>query len=209
MSDSRSLTWQIWGSWAWAWATFLGDDTFCTSFSCSLLHNFAVTIASCKTIIIIVVSNVQFVNKTSALINSIWSSQGTYMWSRLAFPIKCCNRTAWPSAGPEALFPLCLCEQFQVWLPGLWEAKHTTLLQCCPVGVVSAFHSSSWIFSFAPMGSGNVILCTDHPILGQAVIVLHLDYPNCYESQDAFSSGHVECTSLPHRSDVFEFWPYF
>ena len=58
------------------------------------------------------------------------------------------------------------------------------------------------------MGSGDVILCTDHPILGQAVIVLHLDYPNCYESQDAFSSGHVECTSLPHRSDVFEFWPY-
>ena len=28
-------------------------------------------------------------------------------------------------------------------------------------------------------------------------------YPNCFESQDAFSSGHVECTSLPHRSDVF------
>ena len=59
------------------------------------------------------------------------------------------------------------------------------------------------------MGSGDVILCADHPILGQAVIVLHLDYPNCYESQDAFSSGHVECTSLPHRSDVFEFWPCF
>ena len=52
------------------------------------------------------------------------------------------------------------------------------------------------------MGSGDAILCADHPILGQAVIVLHLDYPNCYESQDAFSSGHVECTSLPHRSDV-------
>ena len=45
------------------------------------------------------------------------------------------------------------------------------------------------------MGSGDVILCTDHPILGQVVIVLHLDYPNCHESQDAFSSGHVECTS--------------
>ena len=59
------------------------------------------------------------------------------------------------------------------------------------------------------MGSGDVILCTDHPILGQAVIVLHLDYPNCYESQDAFSSGHVECTSLPHRSDVFECSPHF
>ena len=59
------------------------------------------------------------------------------------------------------------------------------------------------------MGSGDVILCTDHPILGQAVIVLHLDYPNCYESQDAFSSGHVECTSLPHRTDVFAFWPCF
>ena len=55
------------------------------------------------------------------------------------------------------------------------------------------------------MGSGDAILCTDHPILGQAVIVLHLDYPNCYESQDAFSSGHVECTSLPHRSDVVKF----
>ena len=53
------------------------------------------------------------------------------------------------------------------------------------------------------MGSGDTILCADHPILGQAVIVLHLDYPNCYESQDAFSSGHVERTSLPHRSDVF------
>ena len=59
------------------------------------------------------------------------------------------------------------------------------------------------------MGSGHVILCADHPILGQAVIVLHLDYPNCYESQDAFSSGHVECTSLPHHSDVFEFSPHF
>ena len=57
------------------------------------------------------------------------------------------------------------------------------------------------------MGSGDVILCADHPILGQVVIVLHLDYPNCYESQDAFSSGHVECTSLPHRTDVFAFWP--
>ena len=53
------------------------------------------------------------------------------------------------------------------------------------------------------MGSGDAILCADHPILGQAVIVLHLDYPNCYESQDAFSSGHVERTSLPHRWDVF------
>ena len=59
------------------------------------------------------------------------------------------------------------------------------------------------------MGSGDVILCADHPILGQVVIVLHLDYPNCYESQDAFSSGHVECTSLPHRTDVFAFWPCF
>ena len=53
------------------------------------------------------------------------------------------------------------------------------------------------------MGSGDAILCADHPILGQVVIVLHLDYPNCYESQDAFSSGHVERSSLPHRSDVF------
>ena len=70
------------------------------------------------------------------------------------------------------------------------------------LGVVSAFHSSSCISSFTPMGSGDTILCADHPILGQAVIVLHLDYPNCYESQDAFSSGHVERTSLPHRSDV-------
>ena len=77
------------------------------------------------------------------------------------------------------------------------------------LGMVSAFHSSSCIssftpriFSFTPMGSGDTILCADHPILGQAVIVLHLDYPNCYESQDAFSSGHVERTSLPHRSDV-------
>ena len=78
------------------------------------------------------------------------------------------------------------------------------------LGLVSAFHSSSEIFSFSPrilsftpMGSGDAILCADHPILGQAVIVLHLDYPNCYESQDAFSSGHVERTSLPHRLDVF------
>ena len=53
------------------------------------------------------------------------------------------------------------------------------------------------------MGSGDAILCADHPILGQVVIALHLDYPNCYESQDAFSSGHVERSSLPHRSDVF------
>ena len=53
------------------------------------------------------------------------------------------------------------------------------------------------------MGSGDAILCANHPILGQAVIVLHLDYPNCYESQNAFSSGHVERTSLPHRLDVF------
>ena len=64
------------------------------------------------------------------------------------------------------------------------------------------------------MGSRDAVLCNDHPILGRAVIVLHLDYPNCYESQDAFSSGHVECTSLPHRSDVvkilgtLEFPPY-
>ena len=28
-------------------------------------------------------------------------------------------------------------------------------------------------------------------------------YPNCYESQGAFSSGHLERTSLPHRSGVF------
>ena len=53
------------------------------------------------------------------------------------------------------------------------------------------------------MGSRDAILCADHPILGQAVIVLHLDYPNCYESPDAFSSGHVERASLPHRSGVF------
>ena len=53
------------------------------------------------------------------------------------------------------------------------------------------------------MGSKDAILCADRPIFGQAVIVLHLDYPNCYESQDAFSSGHVERTSLPHRWDVF------
>ena len=53
------------------------------------------------------------------------------------------------------------------------------------------------------MGSRDAILCADHPIFGQAVIVLHLDYLNCYESQDAFSSGHVKCTSLPHHSGVF------
>ena len=47
------------------------------------------------------------------------------------------------------------------------------------------------------MGSGDAILWADHPILGQAVNVLNLDYPNCYESQDAFSSGCVERTSLP------------
>ena len=52
------------------------------------------------------------------------------------------------------------------------------------------------------MGSGDAILCADHPILGQVVIVLLLDYPNCYESQDAFSSGHAERASLPHRSDA-------
>ena len=34
-------------------------------------------------------------------------------------------------------------------------------------------------------------------------ITLHLDYPNCFESQDAFNPGHVEHTSLRHRSDVF------
>ena len=53
------------------------------------------------------------------------------------------------------------------------------------------------------MGSRDAVLCTDHPILGQAVIVLHHDYPNCYESQDALSAGHVEWTSLPHCLDVF------
>ena len=101
------------------------------------------------------------------------------------------------------LFSLCLCAQFQVRLPGFRE------FWCYPCRMVSAFHSSSCISSFTPrifsftlMGSGDTILCADHPILGQAVIVLHLDYPNCYESQDAFSSGHVERTSLPHRSDV-------
>ena len=78
---------------------------------------------------------------------------------------------------------------------------------CYPVRVDSVFHSSSWIFSWTPMGSRDAVPCTDHPILGQAVIVLHLNYPNCYESQDAFSSGHVECTSLPDRLDVF-LWSY-
>ena len=75
--------------------------------------------------------------------------------------------------------------------------------------MVSAFHSSALIFLFTPrifsltlMGSGDAILCADHPILGQVVIVLLLDHPNCYESQDAFSSGHVERASLPHRSDA-------
>ena len=104
---------------------------------------------------------------------------------------------------PKSLFPLCLCTQFQVGLPGSREAKHTLSFWCYPVRVDSVFHSSSWIFSWTPVGSRDAVLCTDHPILGQAVIVLHLDYPNCYESQDAFSSGHVECTSLPHRLDVF------
>ena len=34
-------------------------------------------------------------------------------------------------------------------------------------------------------------------------IILLLDYPNCFESQGAFNPGHVEHTSLLHRSDVF------
>ena len=152
MSDSRSLTWQIWGSWAWAWATFLGDDTFCTSFSCSLLHNFAVTIASCKTIIIIVVSNVQFVNKTSALINSIWSSQGTYMWSRLAFPIKCCNRTAWPSAGPKLCFPFVCVSNFKCDcqdcgkqnIPHCYSAAQLGWFQLF-IPAHESFHSHQWV----------------------------------------------------------------
>ena len=55
-----------------------------------------------------------------------------------------CLALRWPI---KALFPLCFWGRFQVSLPGLQEAKHTTLLQCCPVGVVSAFHSSRWIFA--------------------------------------------------------------
>lgn len=55
-----------------------------------------------------------------------------------------CLALRWPI---KALFPLCLYGQFQVSLPALQEAKHTTSLQCCPVGVVSAFHSSRWIFA--------------------------------------------------------------
>ena len=120
-----------------------------------------------------------------------------------------CNGTAWPLAGPKLCFPFICVGNFKCDCQDYGKQNIPHHLRCCPVGVVSAFHSSSWIFSFTPMGSGDVILCADHPILGQAVIVLHLDYPNCYESQDAFSSGHVECTSLPHLSDVFEFSPYF
>ena len=120
-----------------------------------------------------------------------------------------------PSEGPELCF-LFVCVDSLKWdcqVRGKQNIPHhygTVHLR-----VISAFHSSSWIFSFTPLGSGDVILCADHPILGQAVIVLHLDYPNCYESQDAFSPGHVKCTSLPHRSDVvwilgtLEFFPYF
>ena len=33
--------------------------------------------------------------------------------------------TAWPFGRPKALFPLCLCGQFQVRLPGSRQAKHT------------------------------------------------------------------------------------
>ena len=77
----------------------------------------------------------------------------------------------------NALFPFFVCAQFQVRLPGSWEAKHTTSFWCYPFRIVSVFHSSSWIFLFTPrifsltpMGSGDAILCADHPILGQVVM---------------------------------------
>ena len=71
------------------------------------------------------------------------------------------------------------------------EAKHcTSLLWCCPFSGRFSFSFQLINFHFiltknllfTPLGSGDAILCADHPILGQAVIVLHLDYPNCYES---------------------------
>ena len=71
------------------------------------------------------------------------------------------------------------------------EAKHcTSLLWCCPFsgGFSFSFQLINFHFIltknllFTPLGSGDAILCADHPILGQAVIVFHLDYPNCYES---------------------------
>ena len=65
------------------------------------------------------------------------------------------------------------------------EAKHcTSLLWWFQLFIPAhkfSFHSHQEL-SFTPLGSGDAILCVDHPILGQAVIVLHLDYPNCYES---------------------------
>ena len=111
--------------------------------------------------------------------------------------------TAWRSAGPTLCFPFVCAHNFK------WDCQVSGNFWCYPFRMVSAFHSSAWIFLFTPrifsltlLGSGDAILCADHPILGQVVIVLLLDYPNCYESQDAFSSGHVERASLPHRSDA-------
>ena len=43
---------------------------------------------------------------------------------------------------PKTLFPLCLCAQFQVGLPGSREAKHTASFWCYLVSVDSVFHSS-------------------------------------------------------------------
>ena len=111
--------------------------------------------------------------------------------------------TAWRSAGPTLCFAFVCAHNFK------WDCQVSGNFCCYPCRMVSAFHSSAWIFLFTPrifsltlLGSGDAILCADHPILGQVVIVLLLDYPNCYESQDAFSSGHVERASLPHRSDA-------
>ena len=58
-----------------------------------------------------------------------------------------------------------------------------------------SFHSHQWVvgkqfhgFPPNPLPSG---------------IILHLDYPNCFESRGAFNPGLVEHTSFLHRSDVF------
>ena len=80
-------------------------------------------------------------------------------------------------------------------------------LPCCPVEVVSAFHSLGQLMNLFIhrnnlFGSGLAIpwLTTKSIPSG---IILHLDYPNCFESQGAFNPDHIEHTSLPHCSDVF------
>ena len=58
-----------------------------------------------------------------------------------------------------------------------------------------SFHSHQWVVGKQFHGFPPNPLPTG--------IILHLDYPNCFESQGAFNPGLVEHTSFLHSSDVF------